>query len=361
MLLDEENGFVKQLPQPLKDGYIKQKYEKLKEIKTESSNKFSEYFKRKDKGIKEDKYHKEVLNSCIFPFAQTGSFHAGLDYVYLRSSPLSELGLKNVDFLIVSQIKGIAIFGEAKGTIENPNLVISQYRERMKIINENVDEIKKYVPNLKKIEFVLGVPSMDSVNTIKAILRSKIDIILWETGGIGEQELSLVVPPNIDSELKKTVMHSDNDLNRALSKLPTSKEWKTFFHESHPVTKMALLVALDKNRKKHFTYDMVKKIVNTELDNTPDEVIEKTTRDIIRLVININFVNCKSSGNYKIQSLHTNSKSRYDELKKKWIEYTSTQDELVLMNNAIKKIQAEFNEKKKKFGQLDDFLNKEKS
>ena len=354
MLLDEDDSFVKQLPQPLQDKYAKQKSEKLKKIKIETSNNFSEYFKRKDKAIKEDKYHKEVLNSCIFPFVQTGSFISELDYVYLRSSPLSELNLKNVDFLIVSKKKGIAIFGEAKGTIENPNLVISQYRERMKVINDNLNEIKKYVPNLKKIEFVLGVPSMDSVNTIKAILRSKIDIILWETGGMGEQELSLVVPPNVDSELKKTVMHFDNDLNRALTKLSTSKEWKTFFHESHPVTKMALLVALDKNRKKHFTYDMVKKIVSVELDNTSDIEIEKTTKDIIKLAININFVNCKSSGYYKIQSIHTNAKSRYDELKKKWIEYTSIQDELVLMNKAIEKIQIEFNEKKKKFGQMDD-------
>lgn len=356
LLVDEDSSFVSQLSKQLQEEYTKRRSDKVKEVKEQFKTKYDEYFSNKDKGIKEDKFHKEVLNSCIFPFVQTGLLSAKSDYAYLCSSPLSELGVKNVDFLIASQSKGIAIFGEAKGSIEDPNRVISQYRDRMKVINEHLDEVKKFVPNLTKIEFVLGVPSMDAMETIKAILRSNINIILWEVGGMGEQQLSVVVPPNVDERTKNTVMHSDKDLNRLLSKVATSREYKTFFHESHPVTKMSLLSALDKNPRNSFSYTTVKKIVEAELDNTDAKEIDRITRDMITLSININFVNCKDDGHYKIQSIYKNAKSRYDELRKKWIDFRFNQDLEAHLNEEITKIQQEFAEKQKKQLSLEEYF-----
>lgn len=317
---DEDDSHASKLPKKHLAEYKKLKSEKIREIKKQFDTEYSEFSSKLSKGIKEDKFHKVVLNSCIFPFVQTGLLTKKLDYTYIRSSPLSELKVKNVDFLITSQKNGLAIFGEAKGSIDDPSRVISEYKQRIEVINNNYEHVKKFVSSLSKIEFVLGVPSMDAMKTVKAILRSNVDIIVWETGGIGEQQLSLVVPPNVDDNIKKRVMHSDNELNRSLTKVPTSEEYKTFFHESHPVTKMEILTWLSK-RNDDFSFDDVKKIVSTELDNTSDLDIEQESKKIISLGIDIDFVTSKADGNYKIHSRRNNSKSRFDELQKKWIDY----------------------------------------
>ena len=92
-----------------------------------------------------------VLNSCIFPFVQTGLLTEKLDYAYIRSSPLSELKIKNVDFLIASQKKGLAIFGEAKGSIDDPSRVISEYKQRIEVINNNYEYVKNLFQVYQKL------------------------------------------------------------------------------------------------------------------------------------------------------------------------------------------------------------------
>lgn len=338
---DEDNSFVSKLPKKQLAEYNKLKSEKIKEIKKQFDTEYREFFSKLSKGIKEDQFHKVVLNSCIFPFVQKGLLTEKLDYTYIRSSPLLELKVKNVDFLIVSQKNGLAIFGEAKGSIDDPSRVISEYKQRIEVINNNYEYVKKFVPSLSKIEFVLGVPSMDAMNTVKAILRSNVDIIVWATGGIGEQQLSLVVPPNVDGNIKKRVMHLDNELNRSLNKVPTSEEYKTFFHESHPVTKMGILTWLAK-RNDDFSFDDVKKIVSDELDNTSDLDIEQESKNIISLGIDIDFVTPKADGNYTIHSRRNNSKSRFDELQKKWIGYRYNTELSAKINEEITKLGTEF-------------------
>ena len=115
--------------------------------------------------------------------------------------------MKNVDFLIASRTDGVVIFGKAKGSITDPSVVISQYKIRIKIIKENLQSIKKIFPELKSIEYVLGVQSIDAMETSKAILCSNANIILWQVNKWDDQFLSLVVLATDDTTQRKRVMH----------------------------------------------------------------------------------------------------------------------------------------------------------
>jgi hypothetical protein len=358
ILLNDDNEFLTSLPKNLRGEYESKKETRINEIEQDFISRNGELVENKSRGIREDQFHKAVLNSCIFPFAERNLLRQHLDYVYLRSSPLLELNVKNVDFMIASFSKKIVIFGEAKGSVEDPTQVISQFKKRIEIIENNKQYIERFVPKDSKTEYVLGVPSMDAVETSKAILRSNVPIVLWEVGGLEEQQLSLVVPANTTATQRQLILHSDDKLNRALRKVPTSAEFKTFFHESHPVTKMELLTTLDKETDSFFTFNTIKLLVRNELDNTSESEVESITLDIIKLGIDVNFIRCTPDGKYKIKSIYKNSASRYDELKKKWIEYQIKKNMEYQQNEAIIKIQEEFLEKKKQFPSLLDFDKK---
>lgn len=352
---NDENDFLSTLPRDLRDSYKKRRKEFLQNIDSQFSDE-SALTKKKSRGILEDRYHKEVLNACIFPFVQEGTLTQNLDYDYLRSSPLSELGVKNVDFLIASKSKGLAIFGEAKGTVTDPSIIISEYKKRIKIIEKNLDHVKKIFPELSSIEYVLGVKSIDAVEMSKAILRSNADIVLWQVGGWDDQLLSLVVPATDDSSQRKRIIHSDNDLNKSLTKVPTSTEFKTFFHESHPVTKMALLATVDKGKREQFSFNDFKLLVSEELDNTSESEIDEITKEIIDNGINIGFVRETEDGDYKIQSRFKNSGDRYEELKKKWISYKIKMDKENAIQKSLSELQKEFLQKKPSLDKFNQFF-----
>lgn len=346
-----DSDFLCQLPRDLHEDYNSEKKNLLRKIDSKWSDR-SIFAENKNKEIKMDTYHTEVLNACIFPFVQQGSLTRQIKYSYIQSSPLSELGVKNVDFLIASKIDGVLIFGEAKGTINNPHTVISEYKKRIKVIEENFDYILKMFPETKLCEYVLAVQSGRAVETSKAILRSNANIILWQISKWNDELLSLVVPYTNDSSQRSGLMHSNNNLNKALVDVRTSTAFKTFYHESHPVAKMSLLTTIDKGLKNSFTFDEFKACVDEELDNTPDSKIIKVTQQIIDTSLSIGFVKSLGDATYKIQSKFKNSAARYEELKTKWITKTLDDNKEETVNNELEKLQDIFLAKK---NTLDNF------
>ena len=347
----DDTEFLSKLPRDLHENYKLRKKRSIDQINNELSDTHS-LTNRKSRAIQEDLYHKEVLNSCIFPFVQQGRITQQFDYSYLRSSPLSELNLKNVDFLIASRTDGVMIFGEAKGTIADPHKVITQYKTRIKIIEENIEHVKKIFPELKSCEYVLGVQSGRAMETSKVILRSNASIILWQISKWGATLLSLVVPATDDRNQRGRIMHRNNDLNKILSDIPTSTAFKTFYHESHPVTKMTLLTSMAKDAQGAFTFDDLKTGVSEELDNTSEEEITRITQQILQSAIDIGFVKPRDGVTYKIQSRFKNSGDRYEELKKKWIARKIETDKEGAINESLKSLQTEFLAKKTS---LDEF------
>lgn len=175
------------------------------------------------------------------------------------------------------------------------------------------------LPSIKSWEYVLGVPSDRAMETSKAITRSSAAIILWQVGTWSGDKLSLVTP-NTDDIARQKIMHSNSDLNKVLGNegVPTSTNFKIFYHESHPVAKMAVLAAIDSDSET-FTFDELKSRVSEELDNTSDAEITMIAKQVLEWAIDIGFVRCLGDETYKIQSRFKHAGTRYDELKTKWI------------------------------------------
>ena len=316
-MANDDRDFLLKLPKDLHKIYRDKKAALIKNNDAKWSD--DQHGIKKHKAIDLDTDHNRILNACIFPFVQQNRLTQELNYAYIRSSPLSEFGVKNVDFLLASKTDDVVIFGEAKGTIANPRAVIAEYKERIKIIEEKSSYIKNMLPGTKSLEYVLGVPSDRAMEMSKAIARSSADIILWQVGIWSGDKLSLVVPSTDDSTRQK-MMHSNNALNKELGNegVPTSTNFKTFYHESHPVTKMTVLTSID-SESESFTFDDLKLHIIDELDNTPDTEITTITKQIMEWAIDIGFVRCLDDETYKIQSRFKHANARYNELKIKWI------------------------------------------
>ena len=339
-MANEDKGFLLKLPKNLHDKYKAEKAGLINENNTIWSADYQT--DKKHEGIKLDKCHSEILNACIFPFVQHGSITQRLGYAYIKSSPLSELGVKNVDFLIASQSDDVLIFGEAKGKITDPNTVITEYKERIKIIEENSTYISEKFLGIKSFEYVLGVPSGSSLETAKAIHRSNTNIILWHMNAWPDVKLSIAILPTDNVAERRKVMHGNNSLNKTLGKgVQTSTILKTFYHESHPVAKMAVLTSIDKGSK-NFTFDDLQTCVSEELNNTPDDEITTITKQIIDWAIDIGFVKYLDDETYKIQSRFKHSGARYNELKTKWIKRKIEIEKEFDLNQKLKRLQTKF-------------------
>lgn len=339
-IASEDKEFLLKLPTNLRGKYKAEKTDLIKENNTIWSA--DHHADKKHEGIKLDKYHSEILNACIFPFVQHSSITQKFDYRYIKSSPLSELGVKNVDFLIASQSDGVFIFGEAKGKITDPNAAITEYKKRIKTIEEKSTYISEKFSDIKSFEYVLGVPSDRSVETLKAIRRSNIDIIVWQMNVWPDDTLSIVIPSTDNEAERRRVMHSNNSLNKMLGNgVPTSTAFKTFYHESHPVAKMAVLTSIDKGSK-NFTFDDLQTCVSEELDNTSNDEITTITKQIIDGAIDIGFVKYLDDETYKIQSRFKHSGARYNELKTKWIKRKIEIEKEFDLNQKLERLQAKF-------------------
>ena len=339
-MANDDRDFLLKLPRDLHKQYKHRKASLIRDNDIRWSD--DQLAIKKYDGIKLDADHNQILNACIFPFVQQNHITQKLNYAYIRSSPLSELGVKNVDFLIASKTDGVLIFGEAKGKITDPHSVIVEYKQRIETINENFAYIKNMLPDTKSLEYVLGVPSHRTMATSKAIARSSADIILWQVGTWSGDRLSLELLP-VDDVTRQKMMHSNSALNKALGHdgVPTSTNFKTFYHESHPVAKMTVLTSIDINSE-NFTFNDLKICVDEELDNTPDNEITAIAKQIIDWAIDVGFVRCLGDETYKIQSRFKHADARYDELKTKWVNRKIEIEKETDLHQKLVDLQAQF-------------------
>ena len=349
-----DEDFINKLPKYLHKEYVQEKKIAIDKINAEWSKKSHVY--DKFRWIKQETYHKDILNACLFPFVQQGRITENFDYKYIRSSPLAELDLPNVDFLIASEIDQTLIFGEAKGSATAPNNIITEYKKRIHTIEENFEYIQtEYLEGEKtyeyEYEYVLGIPSDDAPETLKIIHRSNANIILWQVNSMDDKTLSLAVPDTDDPQQLYRFMHNNNELNKTLKRVPTSTGFKTFFNESHLVLKMNLLITIGK-RLENFSLDDVKINVRKELNNTNEEEIYKTSQEIVDCAMDIGFIKLLDNETYKIQSRHKDSGFRHKELRSKWVTRKIEMDNYYAIKNKIEEIQIKFSGK---VHPLDDF------
>jgi len=192
--LDDED-FIEFLYSPsLKDAYKEDIKQRFQQIDQEFSSRKDFWETAKKNAIEDDRRHRGMINVCVAPFTGKGSLK-NLGYQFIRASPLSELRIPNVDFLLYKPTQKIAIFGEAKGSIRNQDDVINQFKARISIILQYTDYIKTNYLKLQTDEkvyfdFVLAVPSMEAPSILKKTIEKKGGIIVWHAPITGLENIS---------------------------------------------------------------------------------------------------------------------------------------------------------------------------
>jgi hypothetical protein len=348
-LLDAEIDFLNSLSfEDLRQDYLKEKEAILAKLHEEIASEMAQKTQELRDEIQIDREHRKILNACVYPFASKVSSVRGLGYRFLRAAPLLEKNVGNLDFLVYkrgSQSGGVAIFGEAKGTISDPRSAVKQTVDREQIVMENAGYCKStYLGGeSSEFEFVLGVSSVDSNNVAKAVVHRGGGLIIWHSERSANPELTIHVPH--EDNVRKSMIHSDDKLNHELGrKVPTSLEFKTFYLQSHVVSKLLVLIGIDRRSPDGtFAKEDLIKVVETELNYIDDPAtILRETEIILSTGIQIDFVDSLGQGHYKIRSRYKNSVSREADLIDKWVDNRMTELTKKREEEALKPLQEKY-------------------
>ena len=216
--------------------------------------------------IRRSEYHDQLLSMAIAPFLNS-AFQRKTGYKFLRCAPLLEKEVKNLDFLIFKDCekKPIAIFGEAKSSISNPNQIIDEFIERKKILASHKDYVLKNYLNTNKnilFEYVLVVFSRDISRMKQAIEERKIPIILW-SADLAFCDLNLVASDK--KEIKPLMLHAESEFCNEIKNLQTYLKIPIHYVQSHVVVRMRSLISV-KEYHSAITSTHDQKFTKDELD-----------------------------------------------------------------------------------------------
>ena len=353
-----EEDFLEYLSVPdLKKAYalsLKAQKEGVKK-EFEASREFFE--KSKKAAIEADRRHRDLINSCVYPFTNKGSL-AGTGYKYIRAAPLSELDLPNLDFLLFKRTDRfrVAVLGECKGSISNYKSIVKELQERVAVVEENLDYIKKQYLKLsesKKIflEFVISVPTNDAVEMMNKIIENGGGQIVWQISIAGNPEVSVAFPPREITIRRETMMHKDKLLNTALDPTKHTQSNRnafSIFPQGHVYLKLCSLIRSARSGDSGLVVsrEELKSDISQDLFYMDDIYINKETDQILLKGKEIDFLECTEIDNiYKIKARGTKRGTLEDQLEEKWMKNQLDQDlkkniensKLLLRNDFIKK------------------------
>jgi len=334
-----------------------------RKIKRKVSAERADTIRKLKRGMEEDDEHRRVLNACIYPFA-----HGDIPgHYFVRAAPLSELNppVENLDFLIVcaepqrNEIS-IAIIGEAKGSIDNPEPIVTETKQRKVVFENNWQYAKDNYLNSQELprEFVLGVLSIDANEVAKSVIRKGGHIVVWSVDFSNDPVISLHRPDleRPEREIRETMFHTNSRLNQVLDKLPTSQSYKTFYEQSHVIAKLRILTGVDKGKAlERFSLDDVRTLVKEALDYVTDPaIIDRESQAIVNLALRIGFIKDVGSGQFKIMTRSKHAGSREIEIERMWISSRINEMQKKLLEDGIAEIQHEFELERKKRPTLDE-------
>jgi len=337
------DAFTKSLrKRGLYSDFKKDLNKRQQQCRIEREKELDEIRKRKRDGIEKDRRHRRVLNLCIFPFYNTTSPPSQMGYHFVRASPLGELGVKNVDFLIYnfSRKRHLAIFGEAKGSIDSPSKVVTQTRERIGIIEDNQDYIKSTYLQLKEdtevdFEFVIGIPVEDNLRVCEAIEKDGGGLIPWSAGGLEENLLSLNIPEKIEKNIRKTMKHLDSSLNDSLKGMKSHDNCFSLFPESHQVTKLEVIVETSSDLIVE-TAELKKKLYSY-LFYLKQDRIDAMLQEILSKARELGIIKRIDAQNYKLKSVWKKKEKIARDLRSKWVEHSVKKE----ISGDLERIEAE--------------------
>ncbi len=289
-----------------------------------------EYRRQKKRhGIELERTHRALLNAAVFPFTR-GQDGASIGYQFIRASPLSELDKPNLDFLIVKLDASppVAVFGESKGTIQDPGGAVAETIERIQVVQENLVYVKSRYLSLEesaplRTEFVLVCPSTEVADVLRAVQISGSRFIVWHAPLIGQPILKLATPPEIPE--RHLMLHSDRGLNGLLDETPTARSCFDLWPKIHPALTLSAtfkLVERD-DRNLYVTEDLVRKVVGTEMFYLDDTERDKHVSMILERAASIGLLHLVPGElKYRVASAREKRSATESRAISLWIEHS---------------------------------------
>ncbi|MPZ07466.1 MAG: hypothetical protein GEU26_13805 [Nitrososphaeraceae archaeon] len=361
-MLDDKEFLESLTFDDLKKEYTQRKKELISDINNTYLKQRQKLIRKYSQETEIDKRHRMILNACIFPFSHDGSL-SSLGYYFVRASPLSELGISNLDFLLFHpDSPTCSIFGEVKGSINDSQKIVDELKLRMKEVEKNDSYIKdKYIKNQNtRTEFVLGAEFPESNEIHKTVLRKGGKIKVWAAGhrlGSDRPVLSLF-RPLANNEVAKSMLHEDPILTQKLKNIPTSFDYKSMFPESHIVAQLKILLLVEEDEERCFALSDLNDLVKEELIYLEEEQIKVICSKILSVAENIGFVQKVDAEQYryKITSKGRRADTKEDDLKKKWIDFAIHKELENEKNEKVLELQKVYIEKKKKRKTITDYF-----
>lgn len=363
--MDEED-FLKFLYSPsLIEEYKKEKKHRVQKLEQEFDSKRSFLESSKKIAIEIDRKHRGMINVCVAPFTEKGSLK-NIGYRFIRASPLAELRIPNVDFLLykTTQKAKIAIFGEAKGTISNPDEIINEFKTRISKIAQNTDYIKTNyfkIPVNETVffEYVIAVPSGDAPSVFKKAIEKGGGIIVWHAPITGLEDISVAFPPKIiPPAIARSMMHRDHELNKSMNHAQSNRKMFNFFPQSHTVSKLQSLISAARVGETGLivTEGELKDNLSQDLFYMDNTAIEEEAKLVLDFGLKIDFLETTADKyQYRIKAKGNRRDKLEQILEEKWIN-RQLNDELEREKEmVIQEIQLKYKVEKQKDKKLGDF------
>ena len=349
MISDDE--FTKKLVvKGLSRKYIEEVSNLRKKVRSELKNNDVELTETLYKELETMELHDQLISMAIFPFLQHSALF-NLGYQFVRTAPLLEKGIKNLDFLIYKRTgkSTIAIFGEAKSSISNKTKIINEYNERKKIVESHRDYIlKQYLGNPTTnviFEYVLCVFSGESTKMKEVIEENGGNLILW-SADLAFSDLRLEGSRN--PKLRSTMSHSDPDLSRTLNKIPTSKKTAILFQQSHIITKLKSIItikevtnALNHTKSQQFFVSGLTDYINKVFFYLDDESKNNEINNILKKATEMQLITKHEDG-YIISVGPKSVRGQEKEFERRWIQRHVTHNHGELLNAQVQSLRDKY-------------------
>ncbi|MCJ2564410.1 MAG: hypothetical protein LN417_10055 [Candidatus Thermoplasmatota archaeon] len=336
----------------LKKGYQKDVRLLLKGLKRSQAEHREELERELDIAIDDDRYHGQILNACIYPFTQKGKIPKELGYRFVRGSPLEELGVTNVDFLLFkkSERVPVAIIGESKGSVSRASTVVKDLLARRKAALDNIEYMKReYLCTAKDVilECVLGVPASDSHKVVREVIRKGGGLIVWSVSRASSL-ISVAIPEIDDGDVKMSMMHQDSRLNKLLHEAVTALAHFDVFPQCHRISQLRLLIEHCNLQKIVRPSILSHWLRERDLFYRSPEDNDNLVGDIFDIGVKIGFLRRMEEDEYVIVSRHIHAESLEAELVKKWKDWRIRLREEVEEREKVASLRMEYSEKAKR-------------
>lgn len=337
-----EKTFIAQLPKHLRKAYEERRRATLGQLKTKYEKERDAVGEPLRKGVENERKHRAVLNTCMFPFTEAGSL-SRTGYRFIRASPLAEYGLPNTDFLLFKNSERFkcAVFGECKSSTASAMEVVNQMRDRIRVAEENRERIVSEYLKIEDadsvfFEAVIAAPPTDAHQVQNKVIETGGKIIVWSAETAPQASLSLCEPLRRDyhirsldsSELvvrRASMLHRDRELNRSLADTVNSNS--TFintFPKTHRVLELLALVrvAFPGERGLMVTKAKLREYLESDLFYMPTEYIDKLADAIVEDGVTIGALEFQSSENaFRVVASGTSRSSLGQSIEKKWVDH----------------------------------------